>query len=66
MGYIKNPFLSDELENLQVAESDYRIHFALNCGAKSCPAIRIYSAKDLDRELELNTKAFLEFFDFGE
>ena len=28
-----------------------RIHFALVCGAKSCPAIKTYRAKDVDETL---------------
>jgi thiol-disulfide isomerase/thioredoxin len=31
---------------------DYRIHFALNCGAKSCPPIVYYSPEKLDQQLE--------------
>jgi Protein of unknown function, DUF547 len=32
--------------------ADPRIHFALNCGARSCPPIRSYSAEGLDDELD--------------
>jgi len=38
---------------------DPRIHFALNCGAASCPAIRAYEAEALDRQLEMATRVFL-------
>lgn len=31
---------------------DPRIHMALNCGARSCPPIRVFSAKNLESELE--------------
>ncbi len=31
---------------------DPRIHFALNCGARSCPLVRAYSADGLDAALE--------------
>lgn len=41
-------------------ELDPRIHFALNCGARSCPPIKVYSAAALDAELALATAAFLE------
>eukprot|EP01121_Diplochlamys_sp_Union-15-3_P015516 TRINITY_DN514_c0_g1_i1.p1 TRINITY_DN514_c0_g1~~TRINITY_DN514_c0_g1_i1.p1 ORF type:complete len:232 (+),score=27.42 TRINITY_DN514_c0_g1_i1:281-976(+) len=37
---------------------DPRIHFALVCGAKSCPPIRLYSASNLERGLNLATQAF--------
>lgn len=46
-------------ENLAVSEVDYRIHFALNCGAKSCPPIAFYNYKELDSQLENATKLFL-------
>jgi Protein of unknown function, DUF547 len=38
---------------------DPRIHFALNCGARSCPPIRVYAPADLDAQLELATRAYL-------
>jgi hypothetical protein len=59
-GYIKNPFLSKEIEDLEVKQADARIHFALNCGAKSCPKIAIYTAKNLNEDLDRNAKAFLK------
>eukprot|EP00238_Polyblepharides_amylifera_P007352 CAMPEP_0196585584 /NCGR_PEP_ID=MMETSP1081-20130531/51207_1 /TAXON_ID=36882 /ORGANISM="Pyramimonas amylifera, Strain CCMP720" /LENGTH=592 /DNA_ID=CAMNT_0041907181 /DNA_START=167 /DNA_END=1945 /DNA_ORIENTATION=- len=39
---------------------DPRIHFALVCGAKSCPPIRIYSAQALDQGLDAAAEAFCE------
>ncbi len=38
---------------------DPRIHFALNCGGRSCPPIRVYSADDLDRQLDLAARSFI-------
>jgi uncharacterized protein DUF547 len=38
---------------------DPRIHFALNCGAISCPPIRTYTAERLDEDLELTTAAYM-------
>ena len=42
--------------------ADPRYHFALVCGAKSCPKLRRvpYSAKHLDKELKDETIKFLE------
>jgi hypothetical protein len=37
-----------------------RIHFALVCGAKSCPPIKTYTHENLDEELDTATQAFLE------
>ena len=41
------------------AQLDPRIHFALNCGARSCPPIRHYEPPELDAQLELATRAYL-------
>jgi hypothetical protein len=42
------------------ARIDPRIHFALNCGARSCPPIRSYAPATLDAQLEQATRAYLE------
>ncbi|XP_063865444.1 uncharacterized protein LOC135103337 isoform X2 [Scylla paramamosain] len=39
---------------------DPRIHFALNCGAKSCPPIKTFSSKNINEELRIATEAYLE------
>jgi len=41
-----------------VTKLDPRIHFALVCGAQSCPAVRLYSASNFDRGLELAASVF--------
>jgi hypothetical protein len=41
------------------ARLDPRIHFALNCGAVSCPPIRSYAGGGLDEQLELATRSYL-------
>lgn len=38
---------------------DPRIHFALNCAARSCPPIRSYAAASLDAQLDLATRAYV-------
>ena len=42
------------------AEVDCRVHFALNCGAKSCPPVDVYTERGLDAELEAAARAFNE------
>jgi hypothetical protein len=39
---------------------DPRIHFALNCGARSCPPIRAYEPASLNEQLDAATRAYLE------
>ncbi|MFQ5501045.1 MAG: DUF547 domain-containing protein [Phycisphaerae bacterium] len=49
----------DRRRRLVVRPMDIRVHFALNCGATSCPPIRHYTADRLDAELDLAAHAFL-------
>ncbi len=39
---------------------DPRIHFALNCGARSCPPVQTYDARRLDEQLEMSARAYLQ------
>jgi hypothetical protein len=38
---------------------DPRIHFALNCGARSCPPVAAYTAERLESQLDAATRSFL-------
>ncbi|HEX2833589.1 MAG TPA: DUF547 domain-containing protein [Thermoanaerobaculia bacterium] len=53
----------DEVENRKIREGfkDARIHFAINCAAKSCPPIRTeaYVGAKLDAQLDDQAKRFL-------
>ncbi len=42
-----------------VSQLDPRIHFALNCGAKSCPMVHVYTEAQLDQQLDSAAKSFL-------
>lgn len=39
---------------------DHRIHFALNCGAKSCPPVKNYTREGVEEELRIAGQAFCE------
>ncbi|MBC7642276.1 MAG: DUF547 domain-containing protein [Flavobacterium sp.] len=58
-GYLKNPFYSKFIKLIQVEKLDYRIHFALNCGATSCPTIRFYEFNSINEQLNIATSSFL-------
>lgn len=58
-GYLNKLMVSSFEKQLRVKTMDPRIHFALNCGAESCPAIRFYSDKNIEEQLELATVEFL-------
>lgn len=62
LGYInKIDFLVNDFEKqFRLKEVDFRIHFALNCGAASCPPIAFYSAENIDKELDMATASYFE------
>jgi hypothetical protein len=57
-GWLRNPFAKKTIKNWQLKADDPRIHFALNCGANGCPAIRWYTIDGVESELESATQAF--------
>jgi hypothetical protein len=59
-GYLRKWFCPKWERKLRVENVDWRIHFALNCGAKSCPPVAIYDVENLDNQLDFMTKAYLE------
>ena len=50
---------SDLAKDFAVDTIDYRIHFALNCGAKSCPPIAFYESAFIDDQLDQATRSYL-------
>ena len=51
---------SDSRTRLSVENPDCRIHFALNCGAKSCPPIKNFSVSAIEEELRIVAQAVCE------
>lgn len=49
----------DRRRRLIIRPMDLRIHFALNCGALSCPPIRHYDAANIDEQLALAAQSFV-------
>lgn len=48
------------IRRLAVEKPDLRIHFALNCGARSCPPIAFYSYSGMNAELDRAMRGFLQ------
>lgn len=48
----------DPRDQFVVSNVDPRIHFALVCGAKSCPAIQVFTAKNLESGLAAAARSF--------
>lgn len=59
LGYVPNPFPSAFVRRHRVADPDARVHFALNCGAASCPAVAAYDATDVDDQLDRAAGSYL-------
>lgn len=59
--YGLRPLLRPGDPRLEQAPSvpDPRVHFALNCGARSCPPVRAYTAAEVDRELADATRSYM-------
>lgn len=60
LGYLPDLFTSRLIKDLVVDLVDSRIHFALNCGAASCPPIAFYSFLTLEQQLETAMTSFVE------
>ncbi|MEO5647891.1 MAG: DUF547 domain-containing protein [Chitinophagaceae bacterium] len=60
LGYLNKFFPGSFERKNRVNKVDYRIHFALNCGAKSCPPIAFYKPDQIDKQLSLATKTYLK------
>lgn len=60
LGYVPRLFPRPFERTHRLPEVDPRIHFALNCGAKSCPPIAAYTADDIDNELDTSAQSFLQ------
>jgi hypothetical protein len=59
LGYVRNPFPGAFERAFRVRERDWRIHFALNCGAAACPPIAAYDADRIDAQLDLAAESYL-------
>ncbi|WP_138478366.1 DUF547 domain-containing protein [Dyadobacter bucti] len=60
LGYLPQFFPGKIIKQLAVSEIDYRIHFALNCGATSCPPIAFYDYGKIDQQLGIAASSFLK------
>ena len=59
-GYLPSFFPGKTIKQSAVEKIDFRIHFALNCGAKSCPPIAFYKYENIDRQLDVAARVFLK------
>lgn len=60
LGYIRRLFVKKWERKLRNKEIDGRIHFALNCGAISCPPVAIFKDTDVEAQLDKVNKLYLQ------
>ena len=60
LGYLRKWFRPKWERKLRVKDIDWRIHFALNCGAISCPPVAVYTSEGLNEEFDFMTKEYLQ------
>jgi len=60
LGYLSNPFAGRFERQFRLTRRDPRVHFALNCGAASCPPIAAYQPDAVDAQLDVATRSYLE------
>ncbi len=59
LGYLANPVPGRFERRHRVGLVDPRIHFALNCGAASCPPIAAYRTEHIHEQLDRATRGYL-------
>jgi hypothetical protein len=60
LGYVPKLYVTGFERRYALDSCDPRVHFALNCGAESCPAIRAYEPASIDEQLDLATRSYLD------
>lgn len=60
LGFLPKLFVGKFERKFRTKKTDGRIHFALNCGALSCPAVAAYDYRKMNKQLDLSTKIYLQ------
>lgn len=60
LGKIRKWFPNKYERKLRLDKRDYRVHFALNCGAKDCPPVAIYTPERLNEQFNKSTAMYLK------
>ena len=62
LGILPTFFPPNYAKVLRPDDRDYKIHFGLNCGAKSCPPVGIYRSETIEEQLCMMKEVFLKKF----
>jgi hypothetical protein len=59
LGYLPAWFPGKYERKMRASKADGRVHFALNCGAKSCPPLAAYDYRRMNKQLDLISEQYL-------
>lgn len=59
LGFIPQIFPSKFERTFKIRGGDSRVHFALNCGASSCPPVEIYRPATFDEQIDDRVRSYL-------
>jgi hypothetical protein len=59
-GYLQKFYVNKTERRFRIRNFDNRIHFAINYGSQGSPPIRIYDSIEINHQLELSTKLYLD------
>lgn len=59
LGYFNRLGQRKSVKRYRLNDLDWRIHFALNCGARSCPPVAFYRSDRLDKQLNEASRFYL-------
>ncbi len=59
LGYLKKWFVPNHIRQLSIKVRESRVHFALNCGARSCPPVAIYDGATIFDQLDKGSRRYL-------
>lgn len=59
LGYLPAWFPGKYERKMRTSNADGRVHFALNCGAKSCPPVAAYDYRRMNEQLNLISEQYL-------
>jgi len=60
LGYLPAWFPGKYERKMRTSDADGRVHFALNCGAKSCPPVAAYDYRRMNEQLNLISEQYLD------
>lgn len=60
LGIIPKLFVKKFERMMRTKKADPRIHFALNCGAKSCPPVAAYDYQKINQQLDYMSRQYLD------